>query len=264
MTDTLYLDHGDHFESTGLTRGPWSRQHQHAGPPAALLTRALEAAGSIDDGQFSRLTFEILAPVPIAPLKVEARPARPGKRVELLEATLTPVDSDGPVMLARGWRMSTGSSEPLNNDEHPSPAGPDDGEPGGPMKFMGDGPGYHQVLEWRFTKGSFDRPGPAAGWSRMLVHMVDDQPATPLQHLLVMADAGNGISAQLDWSKWLFINVDLSLHLQRPPQGEWLGMDAITRVGDTGMGVADTVIYDSEGRVGTGAQSLLVAPQQSR
>jgi hypothetical protein len=27
------------------------------------------------------------------------------------------------------------------------------------------------------------------------------------------------------------------------------------------MGVADTVIYDSSGRVGTGAQSLLVAPR---
>jgi hypothetical protein len=259
--ESLYIDRGDHFESTGLTRGPWSPEHQHAGPPAALLSRAMEQAGGIADGQFSRLAFEILAPVPIAPLQVAARPLRPGRRVELLEAALIPVGAEQPVMLARAWRLKAGTSEPLNDDEHPSPTGPEEGEAGGPMAFMGEGPGYHDVLDWRFTKGGFDSPGPATGWSRMRVNMVDDEPATPLQHLLVMADAGNGISAQLDWNKWLFINVDLTVHLQRLPDGEWIGMDAITRVGDTGMGVANTVIFDAAGRVGTGAQSLLVAPR---
>jgi hypothetical protein len=129
------------------------------------------------------------------------------------------------------------------------------------MPFMGEGPGYQDVLEWRFTQGGFHEPGPAAGWTRMLVQLVEGEQPSPLHHLLVMADAGNGISSELDWSKWLFINVDLTVHLQRPPEGEWIGMAARTRVGGTGVGVANTVLFDSRGRLGTGAQSLLVAPR---
>jgi hypothetical protein len=259
LPESLYIDRGDHFESTVLTRGPWSPGHQHAGPPAALLTRALEQAAGIEDGQFSRLSYEILAPVPIAPLRVEARPVRPGRRVELLEARITPVGSEQPVMLARGWRLARAKTEPAV-EPHPSPDGPEHGEPA-VMDFMGEGAGYHDVIDWRFTKGGFHTPGPAAGWTRMRVALVEGEEPTPMQHLLVMADAGNGISSELSWDEWLFVNVDLSLHLQREPEGEWIGIDARTRIGATGMGVANSVIFDAEGRVATGAQSLLVAPR---
>src|SRR3954454_13183464 len=37
-------DDDDRFVPTGLTRGPWDRRFQHAGPPAALLARAAERA----------------------------------------------------------------------------------------------------------------------------------------------------------------------------------------------------------------------------
>jgi hypothetical protein len=257
---SLYIDRGDHFEATQLTRGPWSPVHQHAGPPAALLARAMEQTTGIAYGQFSRFSFEILAPVPIAPLRIKAKPLRPGKRVELLEASLTPVGADKPVIRARAWRFERGKSEPLDDVAHPSPAGPDAGDVG-VLPFMGDAPGYQDVLEWRFTKGGFDTEGPAAGWTRMRVSLVEGEQPTPIHHLLCMADAGNGISAALDWNEWLFINVDLTVHIQRPPVGEWIGMDARTRIGDTGMGVANTVLFDAAGRVGTGAQSLLVAPR---
>jgi hypothetical protein len=139
------------------------------------------------------------------------------------------------------------------------------GEPGSGelrgLDFMGEEPGYHKVLDWHFVEGHFGIPGPATAWTRMNVNLVDDEPITPLQHALVMADAGNGISMVLDWTEWLFVNVDLTLHLQRLPQGEWIGMEAQTRIGDSGMGVANSVLFDERGRFGTGAQSLIVAPR---
>src|SRR6266540_3384000 len=85
----LYEPSGDVLVPTDLTRGPWSREHQHAGPPSALLARAIEAAAGIEGGQLTRIALDILRPVPIEPLRVEARMLRPGKRVELLEAVLT-------------------------------------------------------------------------------------------------------------------------------------------------------------------------------
>ena len=44
MTEAFYLSDGGDFVASVHTRGPWSARHQHGGPPAALLARAIEAA----------------------------------------------------------------------------------------------------------------------------------------------------------------------------------------------------------------------------
>ena len=87
------------FAATELTRGPWSREHQHAGPPAALLAHFVETEGR----QLARLSYDILGPVPIAPLAVTSRVLRPGKRVEQLEAELS--DDERVLMRATAWRF---------------------------------------------------------------------------------------------------------------------------------------------------------------
>lgn len=43
IPDALFVPDGDRFVATEHTHGPWSEDHQHAGPPAALIARALEA-----------------------------------------------------------------------------------------------------------------------------------------------------------------------------------------------------------------------------
>ena len=73
---------------------------------------------------------------------------------------------------------------------------------------------------------------------------------------MVVADVGNGVSAVLDWREYLFINTELTVHLLRPPDGEWVGVDAVTRV--DGVGLAETELWDERGRLGRGAQTLLV------
>jgi hypothetical protein len=84
---------------------------------------------------------------------------------------------------------------------------------------------------------------------------------TPLQHLLVMTDAASGISASLDWRAATFANVDLTVALHRPPRGPWLGMDARTVHGTTGVAQAFAVLFDQDGAVGRSAQSLFVEPR---
>ena len=94
---------GGRFRSTDHTAGPWDARSQHAGPPAALLGRALEATDPREGTLLSRVTFEILGPVPVAEVEVESRVARPGRTVELLEAELRA--GGRPVMTARAWRL---------------------------------------------------------------------------------------------------------------------------------------------------------------
>ena len=57
---------------------------------------------------------------------------------------------------------------------------------------------------------------------------------------------------------WLFINPDLTVHLLRPPAGEWLCLAARTLPSDTGVGIAESALYDERGRVGRSVQSLLL------
>lgn len=106
--------------------------------------------------------------------------------------------------------------------------------------------------------GRFE-PGPATAWTRLLAAPVDGEPVTPVERLLVMADAASGISATLDWKRWLFINVDLGIHLERAPEGERMAMAARTRPGPAGAGLCQGTLYDRRGRIGLSTQSLLVA-----
>ena len=69
--DAFFHRDGDRFVPTELTRGPWSADAQHGGPPAALLGTALEATERRDDSMIVRATFEMLKPVPLAPLAVQ-------------------------------------------------------------------------------------------------------------------------------------------------------------------------------------------------
>lgn len=266
MPDSFYEPDGDRFVSTELTRGPWDPDSQHAGPPAALVGRAIERLGGGriggQDGpraQVARITYEVLRPVPIAPLRVEAEVVRGGRRVEMFQATLC--DDEGEALMrAQGWRLRTESvsfEPPARVRAAPSP-GPDAAEPG---EFFHTGweVGYHTAMDYRFASGAFMEQGPATVWMRMAVPLLPGETPTPLQRVLAAADSGNGVSAALDWSRFLFINVDLTVHLHRLPDGEWVCLDAVTLPEPNGIGMADTMLFDERGAIGRGVQSLLIS-----
>ena len=68
-----------------------------------------------------RVTVEILAPVPLAPLTVSARVVRPGRSVELLEASLARART-ARSMRARGWRVAAGDIKADWSRTSPRPA----------------------------------------------------------------------------------------------------------------------------------------------
>jgi hypothetical protein len=94
---------------------------------------------------------------------------------------------------------------------------------------------------------------------RMRQPLVAGEEPSPLQRALVAADVGNGISSVLDWREYVFINVDLSVHFERMPAGEWVCVDAVSRPQASGIGTAESVLSDQRGRIGRAAQSLLIA-----
>jgi hypothetical protein len=273
MAGSFFVPDGQGFQPTELCRGPWDPDSQHAGPPAALIGHAIDALHSEIRGQVGRVTFEILRPVPLARLRVEARIARPGRSVEMVEAALR--DEEGEVMIARAWRLRTTPLElPSPPDGASAAVGPAPGKldaghvPPGPERgrdvdFLPTGQevGYHTAMEYRFVAGAFREPGPATAWMRMRHPLIEGEVDSPLTRVLIAADSGNGVSASLDWRRWLFVNVDLTVHLHRLPEGEWVCLDSVTLPEANGIGLADTALYDVHGPIGRSAQTLLVAPR---
>ena len=246
------------YRATELTRGPWDPLSQHAGPPAALLGWTLEQCNPRENTQIVRVTVEILRPVPIATLDVSAQVLRPGRNVELIAGELA---ADGvPLLRATAWRMRTASIEAEEHADIPPPPAPD-GLPDAAAFPWSAEVGYHTAMQWRFAAGGFVAKGPAAVWMRMRHPLVAGEPITPLTRVLTAADSGNGVSATLDFGKWLFINTDLTVALHRYPAGEWVCLDAATTIQPHGIGLAESHIFDEHGPLGRGLQSLFVAPR---
>jgi Thioesterase-like superfamily len=252
----FYQRDGDAFVPSELTRGPWDPGAQHAGPPSALLARAVEAP----DRLVGRITIEILRPVPLAPLAVSRRVVRPGRAVELVEARLSEAEGEQrDIAIATAWRLRRQDGVPTGGLD-PPPPGPDHG---GAVAFFptGQDVGYHTAMDYAFVEGAFLEPGPAVVWMRMRQPLVDGEEPSPLVRVLTAADSGNGVSAVLDYRRYVFINTDLTVQLVREPEGEWVCLDAVTRVGPDGVGLAESALSDARGRIGRATQTLLVRPR---
>lgn len=255
------LDGG--FVATELASGPWDRNAQIGGAPAALLARAFELVPAPEGLILGRVTYDFVRPAPIGPVSVRAEVVRPGRRVQLLEGAML---ADGvEVVRARALRVhrasagDSGSCSAGASSAVALPPGPEAGR-------TGELPGLHRprfatdANEVRFIAGGFGG-GPGTAWFRLTRPLVGGEEATPLQRLAAAADFGAGLSGTLDRAHYLFMNVDMTLYVEREPVGEWICLQSLTRIPENGIGLTESVLFDARGRVGRATQALLIAPR---
>jgi hypothetical protein len=246
---------GGRFQATRFTTGPWFADAQHLGPPTALLVRALERCAPRNGTALTRVTVEVLGPVPASEVEVRAEIERPGRAIELLAAEMCA--GGRAVLRARAWRVAVGETEEVAagaDEPLPPPAAGRDGGPRAPGWL----PGFVDAMEWRWVQGGFADRGAGTVWGRPRVPIVDGEEPTPMQRLALVADSGNGVAAPLDVREWLFVNTELTIHLHRAPAGEWLAVDAATVVGPAGYGTVSGRLFDEAGHVGRSAQAIIV------
>jgi Thioesterase-like superfamily len=250
----VFRREGDAFVPTGHARGPWDPGQLHGGAPAALVGEAVQEEGYL----VARMTFDFLAPVPLAPLTVSVRTTKPGRNVQLAEAELL---ADGATVLrARAMRLRRARVELPQLDVDEPPPAPQTGRHDPFPTQDGVTEGFHlTAMDIRFLDATGYGPGPALAWFRLTRPLIDDEPPSPLARALAAADFGNGVSRAVDFADYLFVNTDLSLHLHREPEGEWVLLDARTRLEPNGAGLAQSALSDERGRIGIAAQSLFVA-----
>ncbi|HEX7301182.1 MAG TPA: thioesterase family protein [Solirubrobacteraceae bacterium] len=256
LSEPVFRRDGEAFVPTGHARGPWDPGQLHGGAPGALVAEAVREDGYL----VARLTIDFLAPVPMAPLTVTARTVKPGRNAQLAEAEL---HAEGrPVLLARATRVRCGRVELPPEAGEAAPPGPEMGR-ADPFPFDdGHAEGFHRTaMDIRFLGGSGYGVGAALAWFRLQRPLVDDEPPSPLARVVAAADFGNGVSRVVGFDRYLFVNTDLTVHLHREPAGEWVLLDARTRLERHGAGLARSILSDERGQLGLAAQSLFVAPR---
>ncbi|MEX2503454.1 MAG: thioesterase family protein [Egicoccus sp.] len=259
MATPIFERDGDRIVPTPLARGPWNPGQCHGGAPAALLAATVDAIPSLVPMQGVRLSYDLLRPVPLAPLHLHTEVVREGKRVQLAEAWL--VDDDGTeLMRCRALRLRIGQVDLPGDvvvDTAPPEVGPDElarlpALPGW------EADGFWRAVDVRMVDGMLGEPGPGTAWFRVEAPLLDGLELTPLARAAAAADFGNGISSPLPMGPYLFVNPDLTVHLDRLPEGEWVAMASGSVAQSTGNGLTTSTLYDRGGRIGLAAQSLYV------
>jgi Thioesterase-like superfamily len=247
------------FSATTLTRGPWHPQQQHAGPPIALVCRALEAAAQAHGlHHMARLTANLLRPVPIADMEVRVQDDYVGRNAGHFSAVAL-ADGKELIRATALFQREDDVGLPDGLPGHPLPLAPQapDASPVQRFPFANDALGYPDLVETRVAQGRMFA-GPSAVWFRMSHPLVYGELPSPYQRVAVAADSGNGISAILDLSTHVFVNSDLTINLLRKPVGEWVCLDARTHLSSHGGGLAESSLYDEQGLIGRATQSLFV------
>jgi hypothetical protein len=260
MADSAFVRAGSGaWRATRLTRGPWDPGHQHAGPPSALVARqVLAAAASMGLAHLARLTVNLLRPIPIAELSISVNTDYAGRGAAHFSFSIGAQDKE----VARGTALVQREA-PLALPEglpgHPLPKAPKPPAESSPgqFPFASKDPGYSDLVETRVADGAMFR-GPCAIWFRLRHPIVAGEAPLPAERVAVAADSGNGISAILDFRRFLFVNTDLSINLLRQARGEWVCIEARTLLGPDSSGLAEARIYDEEGLIGRSTQSLVV------
>lgn len=236
--------------------GPWDPRMQHGGAPSSLVVWAAERIPTPQPMRIARLTIDLMRPVPVAPLTIESEVVREGRKIQLCAVKLLAEGVE--VVRAAVLKIRTQSVEfPDVELETPLDVpGPEAGreEPQKASSFLGS-------VSLRAVKGGFLVPGAAAIWFRPERAIVDGEAISQAMRTALAADCSNGVSSVLDFSRWSYINADLTVTLARQPVGDWILLNSEMTLGPDGAGLAVSRLGDVQGYFGRAIQCLVVEPR---
>ncbi|MFC5891078.1 thioesterase family protein [Kitasatospora sp. CM 4170] len=258
--DSYYQRTGeDRFKPTLHAQGAWHPDEQHFSPLGGLIVHAIErhrhVRGRGGDGlALARISFDILGLIALEEFEITVETVRPGRTIELVEATV--VIGDRAVVRARAWflaELDTAAVAGTHDARIPAP------EEFAPWTMGGMwGGGYIASIDVRRHESA---PGRAAAWITTPVDLVAGEGGSAHARFVALVDTANGIAARQHPTAWMFPNTDLTIHFFRRPEGRWTGLDTSVSFGPTGHGITSTVLHDHHGPLGRAEQILTVRPQ---
>jgi hypothetical protein len=245
----------DRFEPTIHAQGAWNTHEQHMAPVSGLLAHAIDCHDPRPDLVLARITYEILGLIELTTTTVQVRTIRPGRTIELVEATA--IVADRPVVRALAWRLSRQDTSAAAGGLPEAMPDPTECVHWMPSTLWPGG--YIATIEG--AKGPQPEPGRGQVWVRTWTTLVEGEPVSPVAAYLGLVDTANGMNTRIHPLEWAFPNIDLTVHLYREPHGgpgHWLGLDTLVTIGAGGVGLTSTTLHDEAGPVGRAEQILTV------
>ena len=254
----IYQVEGDRVVPSSYAQGPWDPTAQHGGAVCGLLARELERVQTLVPMRFSRVTFDLMRSIPLAPIRLASRTLREGKKIQLVEASL--FDGESEVARATGLRiriaegLDTGANRPVD-EAPPFPVG----EGRKPVLRSGPVPGFIHALDFIRADGEPDGASARTIWARFRVPVVAGEASSPFVLLAATCDFASGTGNALDFSRFVSINPDVSLHIERYPRSKWIALRGSTTLQTDGTGQSDAVMFDEQGRIAHVLTSLVIS-----
>ncbi|KNX38443.1 thioesterase family protein [Luteipulveratus halotolerans] len=240
------------YQPTILVQGAWREDEQHMAVIGGLITHEIEQHEPREGMVLARIAFEILGQIPLQETHIAVETIRPGRTIELIEATAT--IGDRVIIRARAWRLQTQDTTDVAGVELPSMPAPDDCvETDAAAEWQGR---FLTTLDYRAAPGG--RDGRRQVWARTDVPLVAGTTVGPVASYVRLVDIANGIATRVRPTEMLYPNVDLTIHLLRTPDPAWVGLDTSVSFGDHGIGLTSTTLNDLRGPIGRAEQCLTV------
>lgn len=248
MDLAFFRSDGDDLVPTPIAASMWSANQMHGVAVSGALARALEAevrrtglAGLVP----ARLTVDLFRPATMEPCQVEAELVRKGRRIALVDATMT----QGGQRVARASGLFLVASETAEGEvwsPAERPAAPSEDEV--PTSDDPRPPFFRSSKPWSQEFTEHQNADHKMSWNTGLPIVVGEQ-VTPFQVVASMADGGSLVT---NWGTRgvEYINTDITLALARAPAGLEIGLAALDRVEHNGIAVGTAAVFDRQGPLG--------------
>ena len=226
-------------------RGPWNRNSLHGRAVAALLAYGVEQHVPDDGWHIARLTVDMFRLAPHAPTTLRTTVVRDGNRIRSIDATLEVEGVE--VARASGLILKRSDVAPTAWG-HTSEAVPQP-EDGAPMD-AGEGPFGDHRDGWEVRQVRPAEGGDASiAWLRMAHPFIEGESTSAFVRAAGSADFANPHSNRSE-PRQAFINADMTLHLFRYPEGEWVGFEVAAHDSAGGVAIGSCALRDLDGPIG--------------
>lgn len=257
-TRAYFLPDRDGFAPTALAQGPWGGtiSGNYVG---GLLGHVIDRDTGDPELQPARLTVDLMRPVAMAPVQVQTSVVRSGRRLKLVEASMT----------QSGTVVARASALMLRRGEQPP--GPRWSTPVRmpPVPPLPDPPPKRAVLMvWSYgNNGDTPAPGldawrydgPKRIWTCDLGPLVAGTEQSPFTRAAVVGEMASSLT-HFSVDGLPFINADYTLTLSRLPETPYLGLAALTHFSHAGVATGTAVVVDELGPIGTATATAVANP----
>jgi hypothetical protein len=244
------------YRPTTSAVGPWHPGRLHGGAVAALAAaRATAVLGP--KRPLGRITVDFLGPVPAEDLDTSVRPLRDGRSFAAVTVSLTAGGTPVARATAVGVRTADTALPPRLPRQPPVPPR----EEGWPLGDPSDTPSFNRDATETVIVDDPANPFGGTAWTRLRSPVTEGGAVSGPAAAVALADLTHGIGALLPPDLYRWTNLDLTVHLLRPPRGEWIALRARTLPGGLGRGIAESTLLDPDGAFGTAAQTLLITKE---